>query len=188
MLMNGLLLGSTAYAFNFGNIMNSSRWMGADDYDDDYYYGGQDYGYGGYPGYGVYGGYPGSATPGLGYTGLNVPNLGFGENMGYPGYGYQVSSYSAQHTGGCSSAAEIDRLKERISKLEKTGKQAPSIFNGTSDYSAPPPSYEGQSGYQVFSASYITQQDSGASPLYGNQPQARTFQPDYGKPPQYRFE
>ena len=186
MLMNGLLLGSTAYAFNFGDIMNTSRWMGGG--DDDYYYGGQDYGYGGFPGYSVYGGYPASVTPGLGYTGLNVPNFDFGQNMGYPGYGHQVSSYNAPQPCVDSSAAEIDRLKERIRKLEKTGKQAHSTFSGASDYFAPLPSSGGQSGYQVFSASYVTQQGSGASPLFVNQSQTGTYQPDYGNPPQYRFE
>jgi uncharacterized membrane protein len=49
-----LLLANTAYAFDMGNMMNPSKWMGGnrdnDRYDD--YRGGPGYGYGGYPGYG----------------------------------------------------------------------------------------------------------------------------------------
>lgn len=69
-----------AQAFNFGNVMNPSRWFDDDDrYDRGYYgrgygpYGGYGYGpwgygggpygpyggWGGYPGYGGWGGYPG---------------------------------------------------------------------------------------------------------------------------------
>jgi hypothetical protein len=45
---------TTAQAFNFGNMMNPSRWFND---DDDYYRRGYGYGpYGGY-GYGPYGGY-----------------------------------------------------------------------------------------------------------------------------------
>jgi len=69
-----MLAGSAQASFNFGDMMNPSRWMGGnrDRYDDYGYrgYGYPGYGYGGYPGYGYGGGYPG---------------YGYG---GYPGYGY----------------------------------------------------------------------------------------------------
>ena len=47
-LMTGLLLAGTAHAFDMGNMMNPSKWMGGKDKDDDRYY--DDY-YGD-PGYG----------------------------------------------------------------------------------------------------------------------------------------
>jgi hypothetical protein len=88
--MIGLLLASTSYAFNFGNMMNPSKWMGSsgdnDRYDRRDYPG---YGYGGpgwgYPGYG-YGG------PGWGYPGYGYGAPGWG---GYPGYGYGAPAYGA---------------------------------------------------------------------------------------------
>ena len=84
----GLLLASTTYAFDMGNMMNPSKWMGgnndSDRYDDyDYGYGGPGYGYGGYPGYG-YGGY---GYGGYGYGGYGGPGYGYG-GYGGPGYGY----------------------------------------------------------------------------------------------------
>jgi hypothetical protein len=52
-----LLLANTAYAFNMGNMMNPSKWMGGnkdkDRYDD----------YRGGPGYGYPGGPPGECNP-----------------------------------------------------------------------------------------------------------------------------
>jgi len=63
------LFANSAFAFDMGNMMNPSKWMGGDDDHDDYY-GGPGYGYGGYPGYGPgygYGGYPGYGAPGYGY-------------------------------------------------------------------------------------------------------------------------
>jgi len=70
-----LLAANTAQAFNFGNMMNPSRWFNDNDRYYDRYgyggpyggpYGGGPWGYGpygggwgGYPGYG-YGGYPGA--------------------------------------------------------------------------------------------------------------------------------
>jgi hypothetical protein len=88
--MVGLLLASTSHAFNFGNMMNPSKWMGNsgdnDRYDRRDYPG---YGYGGpgwgYPGYG-YGG------PGWGYPGYGYGAPGWG---GYPGYGYGAPAYGA---------------------------------------------------------------------------------------------
>jgi len=61
---SGLLLASTAHAFDMGNMMNPSKWMGgnknSDRYDD---YGGPG-GYGGGPG--GYGGGPGGYGGGPG--------------------------------------------------------------------------------------------------------------------------
>ena len=108
-----LLLASSVSAFDIGNIMNPSKWMGGnndrDRYDD--YYDRRDYGYGG-PGYG-YGGAPGygGGSPGYGYGG--APGYGGGS----PGYGYgDAPAYGAPKTE--SNEAEIMRLKERIRQLE----------------------------------------------------------------------
>jgi len=111
----GLLLANTAGAFNMGNMMNPSKWMGGDSnrYDDygggpGYGYGGPGYGYGGYPGFGYggpgygYGGYPGYGGPGYGYG-------------GYPGYG-ATPPVGAPGVG--SRDSEIDQLKDRIRQLE----------------------------------------------------------------------
>ncbi|MEN8178913.1 MAG: hypothetical protein ABFS39_09850 [Pseudomonadota bacterium] len=80
-----------AYAFDMGNMMNPSKWMGGknrDRYDDDYYYDRGRYGYGGpYGGYGgPYGGYGGP----YGYGGY--PGYGYGA----PGYGYGAPGYQQQ--------------------------------------------------------------------------------------------
>ena len=70
-----LLLASTAYAFNMGNMMNPSKWMGGNRDNDryDYYRGGPGYGYGG-PGYG-YGGTPTIVVPGGGSSNSEVQQL-----------------------------------------------------------------------------------------------------------------
>jgi hypothetical protein len=82
-----VLLAGTAHAFNMGNMMNPSKWMGgnsdSDRYDD--YYGGPG-GYGGGPGY--YGGAPGYYGGGPG---------GYG---GAPGYNGGVPNYGAPAAGG----------------------------------------------------------------------------------------
>jgi hypothetical protein len=129
-----LLLANTAYAFDMGNMMNPSKWMGGnndhDRYDD---YGGPGYGYGGYPGYGYggpgyggyggpgygYGGYPGYGGyggPGYGYGGY--PGYGGYGGGGYPGYGGYGGTSAVVVPGGGSSNAEIDQLKDRIRQLE----------------------------------------------------------------------
>jgi len=98
----GLLLANTSHAFNFGNMMNPSKWMGSNK-DDDYYdrrdYPG--YGYGGpgwgYPGYG-YGG------PGWGYPGYGYGAPGWG---GYPGYGYGAPGYGTGTPQGNTPPHEI---------------------------------------------------------------------------------
>ena len=129
-----LLLANSAMAFDMGNMMNPSKWMGgsSDRYDDDYYYDGPGYGYpGGPPGYGY------GAPPGLGYGG---PGYGYGGPPGYgyggPGYGYGGApgygygggpAYGYGHTttygapGSGANEAEIRRLKERVRQLEGGG-------------------------------------------------------------------
>ncbi len=177
-----LLLAMPAQAFDMGNMMNPSKWVGGnhnrDRYDDDDYY--PDYGYGGYggygapgyggygaPGYGGYGapGYGGYGAPGLG--GYGAPGLG---GYGAPGYGgdpaiqglqaydygtpaapstgssYTGPSYGGNYTGPSDSSRsgggesgygpgittddqqEIQRLKDRIRKLEQAGKPQPNVW------------------------------------------------------------
>jgi len=116
----GLLLASTAGAFDMGNMMNPSKWMGGNndrDRYDDYGYGGPGYGYGGYPGYGFGGpGYGYGGYPGYGYGGY--PGYGgYGGYGGYPGYGGYGTSAVVVPGGGASNS-EIDQLKDRIRQLE----------------------------------------------------------------------
>jgi hypothetical protein len=109
--MSGLFACS-AYAFDMGNMMNPSKWMGGDKdrYDD--YPRGPGYGYGG-PGY--YGGYPGYGGPGYGYGGYpGYPGPGYGYG-GYPGYG---GSPTIVVPGNRSSNSEVEQLKARIRELE----------------------------------------------------------------------
>jgi hypothetical protein len=119
----GMLFAGTAHAFDMGNMMNPSKWMGGDDdHDryDDYGYGGPGYGYGGYPGFGYggpgygYGGYPGYGYGGPGYGYGGYPGYGYG---GYPGYGYGATP-SVVVPGGGSGSSEIEQLKDRIRELE----------------------------------------------------------------------
>jgi hypothetical protein len=85
-VVSGLLLASTANAFDMGNMMNPSKWMGgnknSDRYDD---YGGGPGGYGGGPG--GYGGGPGGYGGGPGGYG-GAPGYG-----GVPGYGGGPGGY-----------------------------------------------------------------------------------------------
>lgn len=128
-----LLVAGSAAAFNMGDMMNPSKWMGGnkdrDRYDDDYYYegpgyGGPGYGYGG-PGYGYGGpGYGYGGGPGYGYGGPGYGGPGYGYGGG-PGYGYGgAPAYGAGGApaygagGGGSREAEIMQLKERLKQLE----------------------------------------------------------------------
>ena len=141
-----LLLANSAYAFDMGNMMNPSKWVGGNkdnDRDDDYYdergygypdgppgyyggapgYGGPPgYGYGGAPAYG-YGGAPGYGNaPGYGGAPGYGTTPGYGDAPGYgaaPGYG-GAPAYGAPGTE--SKEAEIMRLKERIRQLEGGGR------------------------------------------------------------------
>lgn len=73
-------------AFDMGNMMNPSKWMGGGNDRDDYYDRGYGYGRGYGPGYG-YGG-PGYGYGGPGY-GYGAPGYGYGG----PGYGYGAPAY-----------------------------------------------------------------------------------------------
>ncbi len=93
------------HAFNMGNMMNPSKWLGGSSNKDrdrrDYYddrYGGQGYGYGG-PGYG-YGG------PGYGYGGPGYGYGGPGYGYGAPGYGYGGPGYGYGAPGQAGSSAQ----------------------------------------------------------------------------------
>jgi len=112
-----LLVANPAAAFDMGNMMNPSKWMGGGDNDRDRYddyYDGPGYGYGGGPGYGYGGG------PGYGYGGYGGAP-GYGGYGGAPGYGYGggyggAPGYGAAGTG--SKEAEIQQLKDRLRQLE----------------------------------------------------------------------
>jgi hypothetical protein len=142
-----LLLANSVYAFDMGNMMNPSKWMGGnkdknqnsyDEYRDGPGYGypggPPGYGYGGAPGYGAdsgYGGAPGyGAAPGYGGAPGYGAAPGYGGAPGYgaaPGYGGAPGYGAAPGYGGAptygapvsgSNEAEIRRLKERIRQLE----------------------------------------------------------------------
>ena len=91
-----MVAGSAAQAFNFGNMMNPSRWFNDRDRDRDYYggYGGGPYGYGGGP-YG-YGGGP--------YGGYGGP-YGWGGGPWGGGYGGYPSTIVVSPPAGSSSQA-----------------------------------------------------------------------------------
>ncbi len=101
---------NVAQAFDFGNMMNPSRWFDNDRYDRDYYRG---YGYGPYGGYG-YGPYGGYGGPYGGPWGGGYPGYGWG---GYPGYGGGYgggypSTIVVNPTPGTSNEAPAPRLPE----------------------------------------------------------------------------
>ena len=146
-----LLLTMPAQAFDMGNMMNPSKWVGGnndrDRYDDDYYdYGPPPgYGYGGYgaPGYGGYGapGYGGDpAMQGLqayDYGTSGAPSTG--SSYTGPSYGgnYTGPSDTSRSGGGQSGYGpgittddqmEIQRLKDRIRKLEQADKPQPNVW------------------------------------------------------------
>jgi len=174
-LAASLLLSMPAQAFDMGNMMNPSKWMGGkkdrDRYDDDYYeddfYGPPPgYGYGGYgyPGYGGYGypGYGGYGAPG--YGGYGLPGYGGPGYGGDPatrglqtydygtagapstGSSYTGPTYGGNYTGPSDSSRynssqsgygpgittddqqEIQRLKDRIRKLEQADKPQPNVW------------------------------------------------------------
>jgi hypothetical protein len=145
-----------ANAFNFGDMMNPSRWMGGgrnrdrDGYGDEY---GDDYGpYGGPWGGGPYGGGPYGGAPyggyGYGAPGYGVPGgygaPGYGAPGGYgaPAYGAPIAAPAAPAAQGPSSSgggnkAEIDALKRRIDELESQQRPAQPSSQGGEWPSAP---------------------------------------------------
>lgn len=142
---------NTGFAFNMGNMMNPSKWMGGggnrnSDYDEGPW-GGPGYGYGG-PGYGGYGGPGYGGYGGPGYGGYGGPGYGGPGGYGAPGYGYgggYPGGYDAGAPGaygvsspvpapttsmpiyGTPSAAstggqsELEQLRERVRMLEGAG-------------------------------------------------------------------
>lgn len=175
----GLLVAHAANAFDFGNMMNPSKWMGNKDrYDDDYYdrgYGYPGYGYG--PGYAP-GGYYGGA-PGYGY---GVPAYG-----GAPAYGYGVAPDYATTPGATVAPAyggangspatsssdaneQIERLQERIRALEEAARQQQQPAAATS-----PAWGNYQPGYAT-PQSGSTDQSGTTNPAWGN------YQPGYTTP------
>ena len=141
----GLAGASLAYApasmaFDFGNMMNPSKWMGGgdryDDYDDGPYGGPWGGPYGGGPWGGPYGGGPWGGPHGPGPYGGGAP-------YGYPGgYGAPPArgvapapAPAAPRTpsapaakappAAASSSSEIDALKRRIEELEAQARQQP---------------------------------------------------------------
>ena len=106
----GLAAAPVGHAFNFGDMMNPSRWMNGGDrhYDDRYYddpfYGGPYGGYG-YPGvYGVPHANP-YAVPGFGAP-----------PTGYPAPAYAPAP--AAPPGTADNTSEVEALKRRIEELE----------------------------------------------------------------------
>ncbi|GAB0147992.1 MAG: hypothetical protein J7D61_10625 [Marichromatium sp.] len=120
-------------AFNFGDMMNPSRWMGGDRYDDDYY----DGPYGPYaPPYGPYGG-PGYGAP---YGGYGMP---YAPPPAYPGVpGTTPASPVAPAAAGApdATAEEIEALKRRVEELEarQRGAQPPRQTPSPGDWPSPP--------------------------------------------------
>lgn len=178
LVVAGLLLANSAYAFNFGNIMNPSKW-GSNNNDDDYY---DERYYGGPGGYGPPPGYYGA--PGYGY---GAPGYGGVPGYGAPGYGgaytapapAPAQSYGPDHNLPDTHSGyeynrdkeEIARLKERIRKLEEARPQPPA-----------PPSYGGgQPAYQSAPS---------APSAYGS-PQANpqmSTQPGWGNQPRQQYQ
>ncbi len=155
-----LLVADPAFAMDFGNVMNPTKWFGGnrDRYDDDYYYD-EGPGFGGYPppygapgAYGAPGfGYPGyGGAPGYGAPGVGAPGYGYpGVAPGVPGY--TTPAYAAPETSSGSDALEVERLKRRIRELEDQQRQSAESAAGQYNYQQPmstPAPYGGaQQGY-----------------------------------------
>ena len=114
-----LILGSTmicgaatGFAFDMGNMMNPSKWMGGNR-DRGYGYGGPG-GYGGGPGYG-YGGPSGYGSPGA----YAVPPTSAPSSAASPP-NPNPSVYGSPYPGA-GGQSEIDSLRERIRALEGAG-------------------------------------------------------------------
>ena len=109
--LGSLVTAQMAHAFNFGDMMNPSRWFGGDRdrYYDDYRYG--PYGYGG-P-YGRYGGPYGWGGP-YGYGGGPYGYGGgpWGGWGGYPGYGPGSTIVVTPQGGDSRDSQPAPRLPE----------------------------------------------------------------------------
>jgi len=183
----GLLLATAAHALDFGGLSEPFDWMGGNNAYDSY--GGPWGGYGQtYPGYGGYGGqgYPGYGGYGQGYSGYG----GYGQGYpGYGGYGPGDSGYGVPAYGPApgAQAAEIERLKARIRKLEQAGSQAPSTFNNATG--AGFGSYRGpvENQWPIPNGGFQPGYQSTAPPV-DNQSGSPVYQPNYGIAPRYRFK
>ena len=189
-----LLLANNAFAFNFGNMMNPSKWMDNDDdyYDDEYYGGPGPYG----PPPGYYGG-PGFA-PGYGAPGYGAPGYG-APGYGAPGYGGGYAApaapsappqgYGPDHNLPDTHSSyeynrdkeEIARLKERIRKLEQASQQAPAP--------AAPSIYGNQPAYGSSQPAPATQPGWGSQPAYQQSPPASppAGQQGWSNQPPYQY-
>jgi hypothetical protein len=115
-----------SHAFNFGNMMNPSRWMGGDRdrYDEGYDYPGAygapgfGYPYGGYaPGYGGYG------APGYGAPAYGAPPPGYGAPA-YPSAPVAAPGVTTAPTPAAPvDSAEVQALKRRVEELEAAQQQ-----------------------------------------------------------------
>lgn len=150
LLAMSLLVADPAFALDFGNVMNPTKWFGGnrDRYDDDYYYD-EGPGFGGYPppygAPGAYGppgfGYPGYGPPGVGAPGYGAPGVG-APGYGYPGVGagapgYVAPAYAAPEASSGSDALEVERLKRRIRELEDQQRQSTQSAPGQYGYQQP---------------------------------------------------
>jgi hypothetical protein len=98
---------ATSFAFDMGNMMNPSKWMGGGNDRDDY-----DEGPWGGPGYG-WGGPGGYGGPGYGYGGPG--------GYGRPDYGYGAPADYGSAPGGAEGQPELDALRQRVRELEGMG-------------------------------------------------------------------
>ncbi|QIK38847.1 hypothetical protein GWK36_13640 [Caldichromatium japonicum] len=125
---------STALAFDFGNMMNPSRWFGGGDRYDRYY----DDWYGG-PWGGPYGpyGYPGFYGAPYSWPGFGVPPVGYGIT---PGYGAAPTPAQPQSSNpNRVDPKEIETLKRRVEQLESRQQLQPPMPQGQ---------YQGHQGQQ----------------------------------------
>jgi hypothetical protein len=110
----GLATAAPVQAFNMGNMMNPSKWMGGNTNQDD----GPPPGYG--QGYGPQSGYYGQPG-GPGYGGAP----GYGGNPGYSGSGAYPQGYAPVPAAGPTGSAELTteerilRLEQRVQMLER---------------------------------------------------------------------
>ncbi len=104
-LLAGFLFAEGANAFDFGDMMNPSKWMGGgkNRHRDEGPWGG--------PGYGGYYGGPPPAGYGYGYRPYG-PGYGYG-GAPVPGYGYGAPGYPAGVTPYGASAAPAPRPAAR---------------------------------------------------------------------------
>ncbi len=140
LLVIGVLSSPVAGAFDFGDMMNPSRWFGGDrDYRDDYHDGPWGPGYG--PGY--YGAPPDYIAPGYGAPGYPPPGYAA------PAYGYAPPAHNPPAAADSTTSSEIRKLKQRIEQLEQEQAAAAAASQHYGNYpaskpaatAAPPPAH-----------------------------------------------